>query len=512
VSTDVYKAAAWLQVRGLSKTFPGTRALANVDLDVRAGEIHALVGGNGSGKSTLIKILTGVHQADPGGSIKVGATTVEPTQTTPEQARELGVHAVHQDLGIFPDLSVLENMAIGYAYETKGSVQVNWRAHRARTKRLIERFEIDATPNTPLNKLSRAAQTQVAIARALQAEDDERSGLLILDEPTASLPAHEVDLLLDLLRRYAAQGQAILYVSHRLDEVLSLADRVTVLRDGHAEGTFPAHELDENALIKLIVGQEIERTFPLMPRVTEAKPMLEVSDLRAGPLRGVSFSLRPKEVLGIAGLLGAGRTELLRALFGDLAIRSGSVRLDDDELRVSRPAEAMARGIALIPEDRTTDGGFHDLPLWANLAMGNTRDYWRAGFIHRRQMKADCRAAMGEFLIKAPSEDALLSTLSGGNQQKVLLARWLRRKPRLLLLDEPTQGVDAGARAEIYGLVRDAVEAGAAAIVVASDLEELAHVSDRVLVLREGRFVAELSSNELTVERLTQAAYESEAS
>lgn len=502
---------ARLEVTGLSKTFPGTRALGGVDLDVRGGEIHALCGGNGSGKSTLIKILTGVYRGDEGeGTIRIGDTVTKASEMTPGLALQSSIHAVHQDLGVFPDLSVLENLALGFGYRSVGGVQINWRKHRARAKRLLERFEIEATPGARLGDLSRSTQTQVAIARALQEEQEGDRGLLILDEPTASLPAREVELLLDVLRRFAAQGQAILYVSHRLDEVLALADRVTVLRDGRKVGTFPAGELNEDALIKLIVGQEIERVFPEMPDVAAVDPVLEIRDLWAGPLRGVNLSVRPKEVLGIAGLLGSGRTELLRAIFGDLPIRSGSVALDGEDLKLRRPSDAMALGIAHIPENRALDAAFHDLPLWANISMANVTDYW-SGFIRSRRMKADAAEAMAEYSVKATNEKALLSTLSGGNQQKVILARWLRRKPRLMLLDEPTQGVDVGARAEIYGSIKGAVEEGAAAIVVASDLEELAHVCDRVVALRAGRVVTEMTSKELTAERLTQAAYEREA-
>jgi ribose transport system ATP-binding protein len=500
-------------VGNLSKTFPGTRALKEVDLDVRGGEIHALCGGNGSGKSTLIKILTGVYQGDPGaGAIQMGDTRIEPSAMTPELATQSSIHAVHQDLGIFPDLSVLENLALGFGYRSTAGVQINWRSHKARARQLLDRFEIDASPGDRLGDLSQSTQTQVAIARALQGEDEEGGrGLLILDEPTSSLPAREVEVLLDNLRRFAAQGQAILYVSHRLDEVLSLADRVTVLRDGAKVGTYESEDLDEDELIRLIVGQEIERVFPEMPDVEEIEPLLEVRDLWAGPLRGVNLTVRPKEVLGIAGLLGSGRTELLRAIFGDLPIQSGNVLLDGEALRIRRPADAMELGIAHIPENRALDAAFHDLPLWANISMANVSDYWKAGFINSRRMKDDAAVAMEEFSVKATNESALLSTLSGGNQQKVIVARWLRRKPRLMLLDEPTQGVDVGARAEIYGSIKRAVEDGAAAIVVASDLDELAHVCDRVIALRGGRVVAEMSRTDLTAERLTQAAYEREA-
>jgi len=495
-----------VEVRNLSKTFPGMRALSDVDLDIRAGEIHALVGGNGSGKSTLIKILTGVYQGDEGGVLRTGDHEIAAEDSSPEFARSAGIHVVHQDLGVFIDMSVAENIALGHGYETAMGIQVRWASQRQRTRRLLERFDIEAEPGTPLRALSQAVRTQVAIARALQDQEDDSEGLLILDEPTSSLPAHEVELLVSTLRRYATRGQAILYVSHHLEEVLDLADRITVLRDGHTVGTFEAAALDEDALIGLIVGRQIDRVFPAMPATTATTPLLEVHNLCAGPLEDVSVSVTPGEVVGIGGLLGSGRTELLRAVFGDLPVRSGEMIFDGKRLKAESPAEAMKAGIAYVPENRAVDAAFHDLPVFANISMANVRDYWTLGRIAYRRMRSDAKLSMAEFLVKASSGEAMLSTLSGGNQQKVILARWLRRKPRLLLLDEPTQGVDVGARAEIYQLVRNAVSEGAAVLLVASDFEELAPIADRVVMLSEGRVTGEVRPPDLTAERLMVAA------
>jgi ribose transport system ATP-binding protein len=513
MSPSTGELAPCLVVRGVSKAFPGTRALADVDLAVNAGEIHALVGGNGSGKSTLIKILSGVYQADPGGEIEFGEVRVAADETTPDLARRSGVVVVHQDLGMFPDLSVAENIALGHGYPTGRGSRIRWTRVRKRTRELLDRFEIDAVPETLVRSLGQAARTQVAIARALQ--DDEATGdqgesrrrLLILDEATSSLPAHEVQMLLSILRRYAQAGQAILFVSHRLDEVLGVADRVTVLRDGTKIGTFDAADLDEDRLIELIVGRSVDRVFPPPPEVRDLGAVLEVRDLWAGPLRGVGLKLARGEVLGIAGLLGSGRTELLRAIFGDLAITSGTVSLSGRPLRLSGPADAMRAGIAYVPENRVADGAFHDQPVSINMSLASLSQYWRRGHMAYRDMRRDARGLMGDFHVKAASEESVMATLSGGNQQKVILARWLRRKPTLLLLDEPTQGVDVGARAEIYSLIRRSVVDGAAAIVVASDFEELAHVSDRVAILQGGRFTGEATPPELTADRLTQLLY-----
>ena len=508
MTNNVGTSPARLAVTALSKTFPGTQALAGVDLDVREEEIHALVGGNGSGKSTLIKILTGVYQADGGALVVIKGETIDAAAITPEFARRVGIHVVHQDLGVFLDLSVTENLALGHGYELGRARKINWRAMRRRAQELIERFEIDARPETCLNMMSQGARTQVAIARALQDENEGGGGILILDEPTAALPRHEVDLLMRHLRAYAARGEAILYVSHRLDEVLALSDRVTVLRDGHKVGTYATGDLTEDHLAELIVGRSLDIAFPPPPPISDQSPILSVERLAAGPLTDVSFTVARGEILGIGGLLGCGRSELLRAIFGDLPITSGQLRLDGQPYAPKGPLQAMRAGVALVPEDRAGDAAFADLSLAANASMANVGDYWQAGLLRDRRMRRDARAVMTEHLVKFSQVDAPLQTLSGGNQQKVILARWLRRRPQLMLLDEPTQGVDVGARTEIYGLIRRAVAEGASAIVVASDAEELSHVCDRVLFLARGMIAGELGGSALQPERLIQQIFQ----
>jgi ribose transport system ATP-binding protein len=496
-----------LSIRNLSKEFPGTRALSQVDLDVRKGEIHALCGGNGSGKSTLIKILCGVYHGESGGEITCGGVDGRADHMTPAIAEEMGVRVVHQDLGVFPDLTVAENMSLGRGFETGPVGRVQWRKVRNRTKTLIERFEIPATPRTLMRSLSRAAQTQVAIARALQDQDSNRPGVLILDEPTASLPVHEVELLLTSLKRYASEGQSIVYISHRLDEILSLTNRVSILRDGVKTGTWTTSDLTEDTLIEMIIGRQIARVFPEMPPVTEDSPALEIDELWAGPLQNVNLRVRRGEVVGIAGLLGSGRSELLRAVFGDLPVSRGRIRVDSRVANFRHPEDAMDAGIAFVPENRATDAAFLDLPVYSNLSVSVIGEYWRGLLMRERSMRRDGSALMGDFGVKAASVSSPLNTLSGGNQQKVIMARWMRRSPRLLLLDEPTQGVDVGARADIYNFVRNAVANGAAALIVASDFEELSHVVDRAIVLREGRIVAEIGPEELNPHRLTELSY-----
>lgn len=496
-----------VQITQLSKTFPGTRALNKVNLDIRSGEIHALIGGNGSGKSTLIKILCGIYKGDPGGTLRIDNYETNADESTPTIARQSGVHVVHQDLGVFLDLSVAENLALGSYYERTGLQGINWRSLKKRTESLIRRFEINADPETQLRSLGPAVRTQVAIARALQGQADSSSGLLILDEPTASLPAHEVEMLLAQLKRYAAQGQAILYVSHRLDEILAIADRVSALRDGELVGTYDASDISESLLIDLIVGEQVERTARATFQPSQSDVVFRARDLAVGPLRGVSFDIFKGEIVGIAGLLGAGRTELLRAIFGDLDVENGEMELSNVDYRPNSPSEAIKVGVAYVPENRVQDAVFMDQTIADNIAMPALSSYFKNGRIARDQIDRDAKEDIGQFLVKANDAEALLSTLSGGNQQKVVMARWLRLGPKLLLLDEPTQGVDVGARAEIYKLVRAATDEGAAAIVVASDFEELTAVCDRILVIREGRLIAELRGIDMTPHRVAELTF-----
>jgi ribose transport system ATP-binding protein len=495
-----------IRFRDVSKTFGTTRALDAVDLDVRRGDVHALVGGNGSGKSTLIKILAGVLTADPSGSLEVAGRAVELDAYDAPTAREAGLRFVHQDAGVFPQLSVMENLAIGRGFETSRVGAVRWREVRRQARAVVERFGIPVAPDTLLAELGPAMRMMVAIARALQdAEDD--AGILVLDEPTAALPAHEVEVLMDAVRHFARIGHTVVYVSHRLDEVLALADRVSALRDGRLVDTVDAAGMTEERLIQLVVGRDLDRVYPDMPEPDAAAgALIAIEDLHAGPLRGVSLTVGEREVVGIAGLLGSGRSSLLQSIFGACRTHKGEIRLNGRPLRARSPKDAMDLGIAYVPEDRPVAAAFSDLSVLDNIGAADVAR-WRRLRIDRARERAEARGSLTEFLIKAPSLAAPLTALSGGNQQKVILARWLRRRPKVILLDEPTQGVDIGARAEIYQLVRAAVAGGAGALVVSSDFEELSRVCDRVLVLADGRIVADVSGDELDPQRLTELSY-----
>jgi ribose transport system ATP-binding protein len=500
-----------LGLRGLRKTFPGTRALAGVDLDLRPGEIHALVGGNGSGKSTLIKILAGVYQADPGGVIEVaGRPAAAADQWTPRDAFAAGLRFVHQNPGIFLDLTVAENVAIGAAFPTGPGGRIRWRELRARTQALIERYQLRATPDQPLRFLRPAERTMVAIARALQDRERNQHGVLVLDEPTTALPVADVDLLLDALRRYAAAGLTILYVSHRIDEVLALADRVSVLRDGHLVGTVDAARTTEAAVVGMILGRRLEAGKGRARAIGGGRAVLETRGLSGGPVCGVDLTLREREVLGLAGLLGAGQSELLRMLFGALPVESGQLLVDGVARRFDGPAEAMAAGLGYVPSERAVEALFPSMTVRENVSAGSVARYFRGLRLRHDEESRDVVAAMREFLIRALSDAAPAFTLSGGNQQKLVLARWLRRRPRILLLDEPTQGVDVGSREEIYALLHRAADAGTAAVVVSSDFGELERLCHRVAVMRRGQLVAELRAPDIDEHRLTELAHLSE--
>ena len=498
---------AGVELRRLSKSFGPVQALEDVSFDIRRGEIHALCGGNGSGKSTLIKAISGLQPADRGGSITIDGIEHAVNDLTPATAAAAGIRAVQQDLGLFHDMSVAENVALGSVFPTRlGRVR---RAElRRRTEQLLARFDIDASPDDTLGELGRVAQTQVAIARVLQDHLDEPRGLLILDEPTASLPIEEVEMLLRILTGYARAGQSILYVSHRLDEILTWTDRASILRDGRFEGTYDSRELDEGRLVELITGRALTSLASTRgTRVGSSEVVAKLVDVDAGPLRDIDLEVRGGEILGIAGLQGSGRTELLKVMFGALRVDRGAVELGGERVVLGDPLAAIEAGVAMVPEDRVHEASFADMSIDENLSIAVLADYWRAGRFRWSSVRSDSWDLVDEFGVKAGDVSDPLTSLSGGNQQKVILARWIRRDPRLLLLDEPTQGVDVGARADIYAIVRAAADRGAAVVVVASDLEELSLVADRVVVLRHGRLTTEVVGDDIHAFHLTELIY-----
>jgi len=500
-------AAGGVNFVSLSKRFGPVQALEDVTFDVARGEIHALCGGNGSGKSTLIKAVSGLQPADKGGALIVDGHEYRAEEITPVLSAAAGIRAVQQDLGLFHDMTVAENIALGSTFPTRLGRIRKGDLHR-QADALLERFSIDAAPTDLLGDLGRVAQTQVAIARVLQDHLDEPRGLLILDEPTASLPIEEVEMLLTALKSYAAAGQSILYVSHRLDEILTWTDRTSILRDGRYQGTYASADLDEGALVELITGRAVASLASGRRAVPESSDVVaRLKDVDAGPLRGIDLEVRAGEILGIAGLQGSGRTELLQVMFGVQRVERGAVELDGEPVVLRGPLAAMNAGVAMVPEDRVHESSFADMTIDENMSISVLSEYWRGGFFRRGRIKADSWDLADRFGVKVADVSDPLTSLSGGNQQKVILSRWIRREPRLLLLDEPTQGVDVGARSDIYAIVREVARAGTAVVVVASDLEELALVADRVVVLRQGRITAEVEADDIHAYRLTDLIY-----
>jgi ribose transport system ATP-binding protein len=500
----------YLELSSITKRFGPTNALDGASLSVGRGEVHALFGGNGSGKSTMIKILAGVYKAEPDGQIRVGETVCPAGQWTPAAARAAGLRFVHQDLGLFPAMSVAENLALGNGYSRDAAGRIRWSQVRARASTVLDRLEIPVGVTRMVGELRRGEQALVAIARALQDEDLAGRGVLVLDEPTASLPEHEVVGLIQALRRFAAQGTAIVYVSHRVEEVQEVADTITVLRDGRDILTTAAKSVTKGELAEVITGAAAGGTAPpptSSPGAADAGPVLRVTGLTGGPLRGVDLTVGRGEIVGIAGLLGSGRSSVLRALDGLLDGAVGQVDLHGKPLRAVSPAQAMEAGIGYLPENRA-EAGFFDHSVAENLSASRTGAYWRGGRFRRQQELRDARAAIERFRIRCESPRQLLSALSGGNQQKVLVARVLLRKPDVVLLDEPTQGVDINAKAEIWAILRDGIaENGISVLAVSSDFEELAEYADRVLILARGRIVGQVSGPGMTGEMLARAAY-----
>jgi ribose transport system ATP-binding protein len=487
-----------LEISHLSKSFPGTRALSGVDLTIDSGQIHALVGQNGSGKSTLIKILAGFHAPEEGSVVRVDGGDVQLGHAT--AARSAGFRFVHQDLALVDTMSVVENLAMGRGFQTGWAGRIRWRAERLRATEMLDSLGFEIDVRRPVGELSAAARTGVAIARALW-EWEGHARLLVLDEPTATLPKAEVETLFESIRRVRDRGVGVLYVSHRLDEVFSIADRVTVLRDGKRVGTHRPAELDEQKLIALMLGEAVTRAVGTSS-ANGGETVLRVRDLYGTVLDGIDFDVRAGEVVGFAGLTGSGREELLPMLFGASA-RTGTVRVGDRVVPAERPQAAIRSGLALVPADRLRQGAVFELPVSSNLTLTGMRSVrGPGGAIRRRAERGETREWMSRLDVRPPDPDRPLATLSGGNQQKVVIAKWLRLAPKVLLLDELTQGVDVGAKATIHALIRGAAEAGAAVVLASSDDEEICDLCDRVYILREGRIGAELSQGEMTIDEI----------
>ncbi len=493
----------------MTKHFPGTVALHDVSVTVLPGTVHALVGENGSGKSTLIKILAGVQSADSGTVVAYGERH-DAMHFSPASARSAGLRFVHQDLGLFDDMSVGENFGLEIGYPSSAVGRVSWRRLHASTEAVLRRFDLAIGSRTRVGRLAAADRALVAIARALHDAQEGRR-VLVLDEPTASLPEREAERLLTGLRRTADDGQAILLVTHKLQEVLAVADRVTVLRDGRVVGELDVPGTDERTLIRLIAGDAAEQAETVRTAAAvRGAERLRVEALACGSLRDVSLSCAAGEIVGILGLLGSGRSRLLRAIAGDAVVAGGTIEIDGARLRAGSTVAAASRGVALVAEARSQTV-FRDWLVRYNATISTIDRYWRRGFLRRREEAAAVAAAIRRYGVRAASDAVPVSQLSGGNQQKLVLARTLAAEPKVVLLDEPSVGVDVVARAQIHSILRQAAADGAAILVVSSDTTELAQLCDRVLVLAGGRVTGELAGSEVETTRLVDALHSSRA-
>ena len=485
--------AVAVRMQGMSKRFPGVIALDHVDLEVRRGEVMALVGENGAGKSTLLKILAGMYTPDAG-VVEVGGEVVQ--LGSPRLSQAHGIAVIHQELNLAPHLSVAENIWVGREPRTRLRT-VDFGRMRADSVALLRELGIRQDPDALVGSLSIARQQMVEIAKALSAD----AGIVVMDEPTSSVTEDEVDVLLDIVRRLRDRGVAVIYVSHRLREIFDVADRITVLRDGRNVGEVLQTSASSPAeVVNRMVGRDIDQVFGhRLEAVPEEPPVLEVRGLRSGPrVKDVSFDVRAGEILGVAGLVGAGRSESARAVFGMEPVEAGEILLDGTPVHWRGPMEAIAAGVALVPEDRKGSALFLDLPVSVNIVSACPQRVSRVGWLSSDREQGLSREYAERLNLRTNALRQPVRSLSGGNQQKAVLARWLATNPRVLLLDEPTRGVDMGAKEEIYGLMRTIAATGVAIVMISSELNEVLGMSDRVVVLREGRVAGELSGDEMS--------------
>ena len=473
-----------LEMEGIDKTFPGVRALQNARLDIRAGEVHALMGENGAGKSTLIKVLSGAHRPDRG-EIRIGGTPV--TIHGPRDAERAGIAVIYQEFNLVPGLTARENIFLGR--EERIGPFVRHGRERDKAAALFARMNVALDPEALCCDLTVAQQQVVEIAKAIALE----ARIVVMDEPTAALTSNEVEKLFAIIAGLKARGVGILYVSHRMDEIFRIADRVTVMRDGQYVGTQPIGQLTRERLIEMMVGRKLENEFPKRT-TTPGEPRLVVQELSRGrAVRGVSFEVRRGEVLGLTGLVGAGRTETARLIFGADRADHGRVILDGKELHIGNPADAIRAGICLLTEDRKGQGLVLGASVRENFGLPNLRKFLRFGFLSENQERTRFGRYVEELRIKIPHADTPARNLSGGNQQKVVLAKWLEANAEVVIFDEPTRGIDVGTKYDIYVLINALAAQGKAIVMISSELPEVLGMSDRILVMHEGRITGEIT-------------------
>jgi rhamnose transport system ATP-binding protein len=481
----------------ISKSFGGVQALQDVHFEIFPGEVHALLGENGAGKSTLIKIITGVHQPDSG-TLFLDGQPIRFAGT--REAQEHGIAGIYQEPSLFPDLDIAENILVGRQPVRRGAV--DWKRMYQEAGVLLRRLGLALDPRTKARDLSVAQQQMVEIARALSIN----AKILIMDEPTSSLTLHEVEELFAIVRQLRAAGTAVVFISHRLEELFALADRVTILRDGTYVGTRSMGEVTPDDLIRMMVGRTLGELFPKQA-VAPGEVILEVENLGVeGSFSGVSFQLRRGEILGMAGLIGAGRTNVARALFGTEPATAGTIKLDGKVVTIANPDTAMALGIGYVPEDRKEHGLVLEMSIGRNITLPILPRFTRLGWTDERRERQAASADARRLEVKMAGVGQKAGELSGGNQQKVVLAKWLGTRPRVLILDEPTRGIDVGTKAAVHGLMSNLAAQGMAILMISSELPEVLGMSDRILVMREGRLTGQFSRAEATQETIMAAA------
>lgn len=489
--------APLLQMRAICKRFPGVQALQDAELEVEAGEVHVLLGENGAGKSTLMKVLCGQHRKDSG-TMTLAGETLEPT--TPLEAEQHGLIMIHQELNLVPGLTVAENIFLGHETTSLGFTRQN--AMHDESRQLLQRLRCDVDPDTPTDQLSVAQQQLVEIARALR----EKARLLVMDEPTAALSSTEIEALFEVIRSLCKDGVPVIYISHRLHEIHDIGDRVTVMRDGRTVGTRQAKTTDLDELIRLMVGRTIAEQIPKR-NVPIGEIVLRVEGLaHAGKLSPVDLSIRSGEIVGVAGLMGSGRTELARAIFGADPADAGSIQVAGQKLSGRHPAESIAAGLGFITEDRKRQGLVLLRSVAENITLTSLGDFTRAGWIDLGRERQQAQKVVDELHIRAASLDQRVVDLSGGNQQKVVLGRWLAARCRVLIFDEPTRGIDVASKAEIYTLIGELVEQGVAVMLISSELPELLGLADRVAVMHEGSLQGILPRAQATQHQIMKLA------
>jgi len=488
-----------LEMKGIHKSFSGVRVLEDVQFSLMNGEVHALMGENGAGKSTLMKILSGVHERDSG-TVKVKG--VEQTLNSPYAAQKLGIVMIHQELNLIPHLTVMENIFLGREFTYGPTKLIDWRKMRRESVGYLSQLGLTIEPDTIVAELSVGHQQMIEIAKALSMNAE----ILVLDEPTAALTDREIEALFEVIATLKKQGVGMIYISHRMEEIFRICDKITVMRDGRYVGTESAANTDMDTIVKMMVGREIKDRFPKV-EVQFGEEKLKVEGLsQKGVLHNISFSVRSGEILGISGLMGAGRTELAKALFGISKIDKGSIFVNGKPVQIRKPIDAIHAGIAFVTEDRKDEGLLLQMSVSDNISIPNLTDVSNMGFLSSSKERQLSDKLIKQLLIKTSSGAQRVGSLSGGNQQKVVIGKWMATNPQVFILDEPTRGVDIGAKKEIYELINSLALKGVAIIVISSDLPEVLGISDRILVMHEGKITGQFKQEEATQEKIMTCA------